>query len=293
MGKDATALERKGVKTRVANDNNERAQRNLHAIRIENLIRQRREDLRSAFTRRQTEERSLSAKHKVQAQFLNDRHKAQAKSYYDQIEKNIAIRRAAIKQNFRPAWGALFKQQRAEKRALNAAQKSAPARLAWFFKNRDPKQRAPDIVKDAARAVFGRDNPHGALSRKHHAERRALADMAIKQIKQAAHEENRSYRQSLDRLSEQHRNERERLSEQHRQERDALKEAHTRESQNRARDIAGGKDFERFHQDAQKERIAQEFNARVAEQMRKAREREAQDRKEREQGRDRGEERER
>ena len=77
----------------------------------------------------------------------------------------------------RPKWAALFRRQREEWRALNAAQSTAYSRLRYFLKHRghDPqaggKAGLKETTAEALRAVFGRDNPHGALSRKHQAER--------------------------------------------------------------------------------------------------------------------------
>jgi hypothetical protein len=97
--------------------------------------------------------------------------------------------RKHLRERNRPEWAALFRRQREEWNALNKHQSSAYLRLRYFLKHRghDPyaetKTGRKEITADALRAVFGRDNPHGALSRKHQAERRELAQETRQQTR--------------------------------------------------------------------------------------------------------------
>src|SRR5690606_6197900 len=97
-------------------------------------------------------------------------------------------------------------QQRQEKRALNAAQRTAYSRLRYYLEHRghDPRGRtnsgARKIVIEAVRAVLGGDNPHGALSRKHEAERAALAGEGRAENQDKIREINERYREDLKQL---------------------------------------------------------------------------------------------
>jgi hypothetical protein len=93
-------------------------------------------------------------------------------------------------------------------------------------------------IKESMRAVFGRDNPHGALSRKHRAERIELASALRPQTRSAIRQIGNSYRRELAQP--------ERI--QH-QETQALQERHSRESQERAQEIAQGRDVQQFRKE--------------------------------------------
>ncbi|HUF79697.1 MAG TPA: relaxase/mobilization nuclease domain-containing protein, partial [Burkholderiales bacterium] len=141
----------------------------------------RRQRGRDAFYVRQTTAKNLAAHHAGQRQALRDRHAAQRDDLYDQKEDRIRALRAMIRNEDRPMWAQLYRQQRQEKRDLNRAQRHRYSRLSYYLEHRghDPRARthfgAAKIVVEAVRAVFGGDNPHGALARKHERERAALA----------------------------------------------------------------------------------------------------------------------
>ena len=93
-------------------------------------------------------------------------------------------------------------------------------------------------ITESMRAVFGRDNPHGALSRKHRAERSELAGALSPLTRSAIRQIGNSYRRELAQLDRvQH------------QETHALQERHSHESQERAQEIAQGRDVQQFRKE--------------------------------------------
>jgi hypothetical protein len=254
----------------------------------------RRQRGRDAFYVRQTTAENLAAYHAGHHQALRDRHAAQRDDLYDKKEERIRQFRAQLRNENRPEWAALYRQQRQEKRALNVAQRTAYSRLRYYLEHRghDPqvhtRSGARKIVTEAVRAVLGGDNPHGALSRKHERERAALAKAGRTQIQDTIRDINQGYRQDLKQLTQAQATERRTVEESQKQEQRTLEAEHTRQSQQRARDIKEGRDRQQFREEVGKD-VSDEFARRVRnrlDQMKKRRE------AERRRGKGKGRERE-
>lgn len=224
------------------------------------IHRARKERLKAAFDRRQIEARNLSASHTGQRQAL-----------YEEKELRIDHLHRGLRAAYRSKWAQLYRRQRKEKHELNKAQKTAYTRLLYFLKNQRKKEGFGKALKDALRAVSGRDNPHAQLARKHEAERKALAAQITERRREAIREENRHYRDELETLKKLQRGEA-----------DLLSEDHSKESQALAREIAEAHDHD-VHESAEPEGppdLGAEFRKRVAKRLRKRK------RDERESGKD-------
>lgn len=239
--------------------------RSLRPIHFHQWRRQRGRD---AFYVRQTTAKNLAAYHAGQHQALRDRHAAQRDDLYDKKEERIRQFRAALREENRATWAALYRQQRQEKRALNVAQRTAYSRLRYYLEHRghDPqghtRSGARKIVTEAVRAVLGGDNPHGALSRKHEGERAALAKAGRTRIQDTIRDINQRYRHDLQQLTQAQAAERQKVEEAQKQQQRRLGTEHTRQSQQRARDIKEGRDRQQFREEVGKD-VSDEFARRV------------------------------
>lgn len=253
--------------------------------------RWRRDRIRGAGAARRATAENLAAYHAGQRQALADHQAARREVLYENKEEQIRLFRAHLKDRNRPKWAGMYRRQREEKKALNKAQKTAYTRLRHHLKPRgdDPRSRTRTgrkaMVADAARAVFGRDNPHGALTRKHQAERAALVNETRIEIREGIRDINRRYRQDVARMKETE--SQEKLRQTQDAQRHALAREQSRESQQLARDIKTGRDKEQFRAEGGKTAM-DEFNQRVAERIKQSRKRNAQQRrKDRDGGRER------
>lgn len=199
--------------------------------------RWRREQAKKAYAARRASSENLAAFHKGQRQALGD----ERKRIWRQYRQDMAARRREVRTLNKPQWAALFRSQREELKALNEAQKTAWTRLLYHLKNRQGPA-GKDGVKNALRAVFGQDNPHGVLARKHQAERKALARAVSRQTREALQELDRDFQAVLRR----HENERADLERRHKKERTSLARDHSAQSQERARKIREGSDEKEY-----------------------------------------------
>jgi hypothetical protein len=156
--------------------------------------RSRREQLKVNFDRR--EPRHL----RLEPPDITRTHLTQREALYREKEARIQNIRRRISAAHRPEWAELFRRQRDEKRDVNLFQKTVYHRLYYFLKNYGADRGIRDAVKGALAAIFGRDNPHGTLEKKHRAERRALVGKIRDMTREAMREENRHYRAELEQL---------------------------------------------------------------------------------------------
>jgi hypothetical protein len=244
--------------------------------------RWRRDRIMGAAAARRATAQNLSAYHAGQRQALADHHAARREQLYENKEERIRLFREQIKVTNRPKWAEMYRRQREEKKALNEARKTAYTRLRHHLELRghDPRSRTRTgrkaMAADAVRAVFGRDNPHGALARKHQEERAALVSETRNEIREGIRDINRRYRQDLAQLRQAE--SREKLSQTQEAERDALAREQSRQSQQRARDIKTGRDKEQFRAEGGKT-ATDEFNRRVSSRIRQTQKRREQERK--------------
>jgi len=244
----------------------------------------RRQRGRDASYVRQASAKNLSAYHAGQRQALRDRHAAQRDDLYDEKEARISQLRAQLRDQNRAKWAALYREQRAAWRGLNAAQKTAYGRLRHHLKQRgdDPRSRTETgrraIAADAMRAVFGGDNPHGALSRKHEAERGALASAGRREIREGIENINERYRQDLEILKQAQDQSQTQLKETQTQERQSLQQEHSQQSQDRARDIKEGRDEQQFRKETGRD-LTDEFTRRVKQRLEETKKRREEERK--------------
>jgi hypothetical protein len=188
--------------------------------------------------------------------------------------------REHLRERNRPEWAALFRRQREEWKELNSWQKSAYLRLRYSLRHRGQgvavgkEAGLKGTVQEALKAVFGRDNPHGVLSRKHRAERRALASDLGQQRRAAMRHVNKRYRRELGYLDR----EREQLRTQQLEQTRALTEKHSRESQERARAIKEGRDVREVRRETGPA-MRDEFERRAWEKIREAKKRNEDERK--------------
>lgn len=247
--------------------------------------RWRRDRIMGAAAARKATAENLAAYHAGQRQALADQHAARRETLYEDKEESIRLFRAQLKERNRPKWAQMYRRQREEKKALNEAQKTAYTRLRHHLEQRGHDPRSPNragpraLIADAVRAVFGRDNPHGALTRKHRAERAALVGETRTEIREGIRDINLRYRQDLARMRESE--SRETLRQTQQAERDALAREQSRQSQQLARDIKTGGDKEQFRAEGGKTAM-DDFNRRVAERLKETRKRDT-----RQRGRDR------
>ncbi|MCV0381726.1 relaxase/mobilization nuclease domain-containing protein [Nitratireductor sp.] len=252
---------------------------NNEARRKGQFVRDRR-NLQGAFHRwRRDRLRRAYAARRAAADNLGAQHLGERQALFDQKETRLRRLRADRKQHDRPQWAELFRRQREEWKALNQAQQSAYGRLRHFLQGRAAgegpatKANARQIVKEAIRAVVGRDNPHGALARRHQAERKALAAKLQDMRRPEVRAIEQDYQRALAKLKQAQL-----------QERRTLQQAHSRESQALAREIREGRDRQQYRREAG-QAVGDEFARRVRQQMEEAKKRRAQDR---DKGRDDG-----
>jgi hypothetical protein len=269
--------------------------RDLRSMRPMTFHQWRRQRGRDAFYVRETTAKNLAAFHAGQRQALRDRHAAQRDDLYDQKEDRIRAFRAGLRNDNRPKWAELYRRQRQEKRDLNRAQRNRYSRLAYYLKHRgdDPRARtnsgAAKVVIEAARAVLGGDNPHGVLSRKHEAERTALAKETRSKIMDKIREINEGYREDLQQLRQAQTAERQEVEQGQKQDERGLEAEHIMQSEERARDIKEGRDREQFREEVGKD-LSGEFTRRVRQELKRMKKRREAERK---RGKDRGGGRER
>jgi hypothetical protein len=219
---------------------------NNEARRKGNFMRDRQSPSAAEFHRwRKEQTRRAQDRRQGAAQYLSSLHKRERQVLLDARARSIRAFRDEQRIRNRPYWADLYRRQKQEWRDLNRAQMTAATRLKYFLEHRghDPRARTKTGIKkmvaEAAKAVFGQDNPHGALSRKHEAERLALARKLRSETREGIREIEKRHSPAISRLSARHADERR-----------ALQERHSQESQQRARHIASGQDREQFERDA-------------------------------------------
>lgn len=250
----------------------------------------RRERLKRAQAARQASAKNLSAYHAGQRRALRDEQAGGRAALYEQKEERIRQLRVQAREQNRPKWADLYRRQRQEWKALNEAQKTAYMRLRYYMEHRghDPRGQtrsgARRLAAEAARAVLGGDNPHGALSRKHQAERAALVAEGRRETGEQIRDINRRYQQDLERLkqSESAQN----LEQTQTAERRSLQREHSRQSQELAREIKEGRDRQEFKKEVGKD-VSDEFARRVRKRPQQMKKRREEDRR---RGRDGGRE---
>jgi len=218
----------------------------------------RKERLEAAFLARQAEESNLSAYHKGQRQAL-----------FDEKERRIEHRRHEIREQFRPKWAFLFRQQESEARELHEAQKGAFSRVLYWLRHRG-EMPSKGVLRGALEAVLGRQDFAGAMHERHRQARKDLARRMAEQSRVAIARENEIYRTELD-------------AQRHEQANDArtMRELHSQVSQNLAREVAEGGDRKKFDKEiaeaARAEELAkplkEQFRDRVRKRIKKAKKR--------------------
>lgn len=150
-------------------------------------------------------------------------------------------RRREQKELQKPLWAALYKEQRADKRTFERAQKTTFGRLRYWLKNRHLDRYGGDsldrqgMLARAFNIVVNRDIMAKALAAKHEADRRALSE----RCRADTAERLASIYRAHDRRRDELRREQESA-------RTAQRERHSRESQEAARRIAKGGDRAAF-----------------------------------------------
>jgi hypothetical protein len=170
----------------------------------------------------------------------------------------------------------MYRRHRQEKRELNQMQKTVYLRLRYFLKQYGKDTTLRGAIKNAIRAMAGRDNPHAQLARKHEAERKALATEIRAATLLGMREENKIYRRERDKLEDLQRREKTRLQDEQRKETRELAGEHSKESQDLAREIKQQADQEE-HEDVETKEppaLTDEFTKRVAGRIRQRRKRE-------------------
>lgn len=215
------------------------------SLRPADYHRQRKEQLRQAFARREAEAKNLSAYHRGQREAL-----------HDEKEARIAWRREQIKEATRPQWAALFRRQKAEERRAREAQSGALSRFKYWLRHRDRSQ-ADGIVREAVRVITGRTDLRKQIADRHEQERKALAAEVRQQTHEAIRDENAHFQTELDRLR--------RLQA---DENFTLRQKHSQESQDLARQIK--RDSGRMPDEPDEDRtLSEEFARQQLEEIRK------------------------
>lgn len=252
----------------------------------------RRNRIAAAVAARQAAANKLAARHAAQRQTFLDPRPGLRPTLYENKERRIRQLRSHLRERNRPKWAELYRRHREEKKALNEAQKTAYGRLRHHLRSRgdDPRNRHATgrraMIADAVRAVFGRDNPHGALARKQEVERRALATATRRELREGVSEINKHYRQDVAQLK-QAQGPDEKLKQAQAAERYALQREHSRQSQQLARDIKTGRDKDQFRAEAGKT-AKDDFNERVRQRIKKNKARDQRKRgKDKDEGRER------
>ncbi len=196
-------------------------------------------------------------------------HKAQRQALFDRKEQRIAERRTQIREQFRPTWAFLFRQQEKEAVELREAQKGAFSRVLYWLQHRK-EMPSKGVLRGALEAVLGRQDFAGAMHERHRQARKDLASRMAEQSRKAIEQENEVYRTELDMLR-------------HEQalETRTLRELHSQVSQDLAREVADGGDRKQFDKEiaeaARARELAkplkQQFRDRVRKRIRKAKKR--------------------
>jgi len=192
--------------------------------------RWRRARMEADFQRRQQEQRDLARRHGVDRDILGD-----------VLKKLIAERRAEQKAQQKPLWADLYRQQRAEKRAFEQAQKTTFGRLRYWLKNRHLDRWGGEsadrqgMLARAFNVVVNREIMAKALADKHEAERKALSD----KVRADTAERLKSLYRAHDKMRDQ-------MKQEQAAARAALQQKHSRESAEAARRIARGGDRATF-----------------------------------------------
>jgi hypothetical protein len=192
--------------------------------------RWRRARMEADFQRRQQEARDLARRHGVDREILGD-----------VLKKLIAERRAEQKAAQKPLWADLYRQQRAEKRAFEQAQKTTFGRLRYWLKNRHLDRWGGEsadrqgMLARAFNVVVNREIMAKALADKHEAERKALSD----KVRADTAERLKSLYRAHDKMRDQ-------MKQEQAAARAALQQKHSRESAEAARRIARGGDRATF-----------------------------------------------
>lgn len=192
--------------------------------------RWRRARMEADFQRRQQEKSDLARRHGVDREILSD-----------VLKKLIAERRAEQKAQQKPLWADLYRQQRAEKRAFEQAQKTTFGRLRYWLKNRHLDRWGGDsadrqgMLSRAFNVVVNREIMAKALAGKHEAERKALSD----KVRADTAERLKSLYRAHDKMRDQ-------MKQEQAAARADLQQKHSRESAEAARRIAKGGDRTTF-----------------------------------------------
>ncbi len=192
--------------------------------------RWRRARMEADFQRRQQEQRDLARRHGVDREILAD-----------VLKKLTAERRAEQKAQQKPLWADLYRQQRAEKKAFEQAQKTTFGRLRYWLKNRHLDRWGGEsadrqgMLSRAFNVVVNREIMAKALAGKHEAERKALAD----KVRVDTADRLKSLYRAHDKLRDQ-------MKQEQAAARATLQQKHSRESAEAARRIAKGGDRASF-----------------------------------------------
>jgi hypothetical protein len=233
------------------------------------------------------EQKNLAAHQIGQRTALADQQASEWLALYNQKEERVQAVRQQVRTANKPKWADMYRRHRQEKRELNQMQKTTYLRLRYFLKQHGKDNTLRAAVKNAIRAMAGRDNPHAQLARKHEAERKAIAAEIRGATLLAMREENKIYRREREKLEDLQRRETTRLQDEQRKETRELAAGHAKESQDLAREIKQHADEEK-HEEEMKEPpvLTEEFRKQARSRMRQRKKRE-------ERSRGRGRDRER
>ena len=196
--------------------------------------RWQRQKTKEAVEKRQEEEKHLSSLHKKQRDDL-----------YESKTARINKRLSEIREENRPIWASLYRQQDHERVELRNASHSALGRLHYYIKNRDrdPAIKRPTL-SGSFKSILGNEHLYTALHKRHERERKVFASNVSARKSEAYGQSNVEYFKQYDLLKNaQHDNHH------------IMSERHSRESKKRASDIASGKLKEEFD----RKKKAQEF----------------------------------
>lgn len=192
--------------------------------------RWRRARMEADFQRRQQEQRDLVRRQGVDREILTG-----------VLKQLTAERRAEQKAQQKPLWAELYRQQRAEKKAFEQAQKTTFGRLRYWLKNRHLDRWGGEstdrqgMLSRAFNVVVNREIMAKALAGKHEAERKALSE----KVRADTAERLKSLYRAHDKMRDQ-------MKQEQAAARAALQQKHSRESAEAARRIAKGGDRTAF-----------------------------------------------
>ena len=213
-------------------ENNERRRRGEYVKDEKSLFksdfyRWRREEIRESSERREGE-----------AQTLSDAHKQQREDLYQWKEGLVRNRRDEMKDERKPLWADLFKKQNFETEMLRREHEAGWNKAGYFTSHKDADAlNRRHIITEGFNELVSGEEQRKDLAKRHEQERLAMASFFAEQTKTELKKINTGYRRRLDRLRQQQRKERR-----------EQQQEHSQESQDRAREIAEGKDAERFDQ---------------------------------------------